>query len=239
MRFARFASTWWCPVADPPPKFPRPGALPAVETLASMKAVDPRQDERRDSIGALDDNDRALLNRVLTTAKQAIEGSKADREQMQKAIEAEARERNALEGKVLGRFSDYDAKITNLQEDVGELKGLRGDISGLRGDISGLTSAVTANLAEDARRERDHGALVIRVEALANDIGRESGKVAGAKSGRWWGLLTGTSGPIVFAFLIWLITTIFNAMAGKPPPPMPSLTPAPTSETPAPQTSAR
>jgi hypothetical protein len=225
-------------MADPPPKFPRPGALPAVETLASMKAVDPRQ-ERRDSIGALDDNDRALLNRVLTTAKQAIEGSKADREQMQKAIEAEARERAMLEGKMVSRFSDYDVQITNIKEDVGELKGLRGDISGLRGDISGLTSAVTANLAEDARRERDHGALVIRVEALANDVGRASGKAAGARSGRLWGLLTGTSGPIVFAFLIWLITTVINAMSGKPPPPMPSLTPAPpASEVSAPASSA-
>src|SRR6478752_846576 len=225
-------------MADPPPKFPRPGALPAVETLASMKAVDPRQ-ERRDSIGALDDNDRALLNRVLTTAKQAIEGSKTDREQMQRAIEAEARERATLEGKMVSRFSDYDAKINSIQEDVGELKGLRGDISGLRGDISSLTSAVTANLTEDARRERDHNALVIRVEALANEQGRESRKAAGAKSGRWWGLLTGTSGPIVFAFLIWLITTIINAASGKPPPPMPSLTaPAPTSETPAPTPSA-
>lgn len=205
-----------------------------------MKAADPRQEERRDSIGALDDNDRALLNRVLTTAKQAIESSKADREQMQKAIESEASARAALEGKVLGRFSDYDVQLSNLKEDVGELKGLRGDISGLRGDISGLTAAVTSNLAEDARRERDHGALVNRVELLANEQGRESGKAAGAKSGRWWGLLTGTSGPVVLAFLIWLITTIINAASGKPPPPMPSLAPAPpASETPAPQPSAR
>lgn len=225
-------------MAEPPPKLPRPAALPAVETLASMKAVDPRE-ERRDSIGALDDNDRALLNRVLTTAKQAIEGSKADREQMQKAIENESRERATLEGKLISRFSDYDVQINNLKEDVGELKGLRGDITGLRGDISGLTAAVTSNLAEDARRERDHGALVMRVESLALDVGRESGKAAGAKSGRWWGLLTGTSGPIVFAFLIWLITTIVNAVSGKPPPPMPTLTPVPTADTPAPPTSAR
>jgi len=210
------------------------------ETLQSATVADPRREERHDSIGALDDNDRALLNRVLVTAQKALTDSETRAKEAREAIAQEARERVALEGKIIGRFSDYDVQIANIKEDVGELKGLRGDIGGLRGDISGLTSAVTANLAEDARRERDHSALVIRVEALANEQGRESGKAAGAKSGRLWGLLTGTSGPIVFAFLIWLITTIVNAASGKPPPPMPSLTPAPqTSDTPAPQTSAR
>ncbi len=225
-------------MAEQPPKFPRPGAVPVIkETLPSMPATTDTRRER-DSIGALDDNDRALMNRVLRTAQQALKDGEARNAEMQAAIVNEQAERAKLEGKVLSRFSDYDVQITNLKEDVGELKGLRGDISGLRGDISGLTSAVTANLAEDARRERDHSALVVRVEALANDIGRESGKAAGGKAGRWWGLLTGTSGPIVFAFLIWLITTIVNTVSGKPPPPMPSLAPAPpASETSVPASS--
>jgi hypothetical protein len=189
------------------------------ETLPSVRAVDPRREDRRDSIGALDDNDRELLNRVLKTAQKALTDSEARAKEAQEAIANEARERSALEGKIISRFSDYDVQFTNIKEDVGELKGLRGDISGLRGDISGLTSAVTANLAEDARRERDHGALVIRVEALANDVGREAGKKSGGK----WGFLGGVSGPIAIAFVIWLITAIVNVFRGKDLPPIPVL----------------
>lgn len=217
--------------SEEPPKLPRPGRLPR-EML--RKDILPNLDNRRDSNGSLDDNDRELLNRVLVTAKQAIEGSKADREQMQRAIESEARERASLEGKMVSRFSDYDVSIANLKEDVGELKGLRGDIGGLRGDISGLTAAVTSNLAEDARRERDHGALVIRVDAIANEVGREAGK----KSGGRWGFVSGLSGPLAIGFLVWLISAIVAVARGKDLPPMiPVLAPAATQ--PAPQTSAR
>lgn len=189
--------------------------------------------ERRDSISALDDNDRALLNRVLNTAKSAIESSEKRSKEFQEALAAEARERSLLEGKVLSRFSEYDVQITTMKDDVAELKGLSGDIRGLRGDISGLTNAVTANLAEDARRERDHAALKIQVDAIANDVGREAGKKAGGK----WGFLSGITGPLAIAFVVWLITAIVNIARGKDLPPLiPVQESAPSA--PAPQTSS-
>lgn len=217
-------------MADQPPKFPRPGALPTIkETLPSMTATDPR----RDSIGALDENDRALMTRVLRTAQQALSDGEARAAEMQAALVAEQTERAKLEGKMVSRFSDYDLQIGNIREDVSELRGLRGDISGLRGDISGLTSAVTSNLAEDARRERDHAALVIKVEALAHDVGRDAGKKAGGR----WGFLGGISGPIAIAFVIWVISAIAAVARGKDLPPIPVLgTASPTQ--PAPQTTA-
>lgn len=175
--------------------------------------------ERHDSISALDDNDRALLNRVLVTAKSAIEESKADRERLEARLEAEAKERIALEGKVVSRFSDYDRDIQEVKSDVAELKGLSGDIRGLRGDISSLNSNVTANLNMDAVRDQKTAALELKVQAIASEEGRDAGKSAGRKGGAVWGTLAGgTAGPLVFAFLVWLISTIIAAVQGKPPP---------------------
>jgi len=181
--------------------------------------------ERHDSIGSLDDNDRALLNRVLNTAKAAIDSSKADRERLEAAVAAEAKERIALEGKVVSRFSDYDRDIQEVKSDVAELKGLSGDIRGLRGDISSLNADVRQNLNMDAVRDQKTTALELKVLALAADEGQTAGKSAGKSAGRAWGALTGTAGPVIFAFLIWLIATVVAAVQGKPPPAFPSLTP--------------
>lgn len=192
---------------------------------------------RHDSIGALDDNDRALLNRVLVTAKSAIDSSKADRERLEARLEAEAKERIALEGKVISRFSDYDqklqasdTKIQGMADDVAELKGLSGDIRGLRGDISSLNSNVTQNLNMDAVRDQKTAALELKVQAIASEEGRDAGKTAGRKGGAVWGTLAGgTAGPLVFAFLVWLISTIIAAVQGKPPPAFPQIAPPATS----------
>ncbi len=206
-------------------ELPRPGKVPHViemgpEPRGSTMPATP-EPERRDSIGALDDNDRALLNRVLVTAKQAIDSSKADREAMQRDLAT-------LEGKVVSRFSDYDQKLETLSGDVAELKGLSGDIRGLRGDISSLNTDVRANLNMDAVRDQKTAALELKVQAIAADEGRDAGKSAGRRGGAAWGALTGTAGPLVFAFLIWLVTAIINAVQGKPPPPLPQLAPAPS-----------
>lgn len=187
--------------------------------------------ERHDSISALDDNDRALLNRVLNTAKAAIDSSKADRERLEAAIAAEAKERIALEGKVVSRFSDYDRDLATVKEDVAELKGLSGDIRGLRGDISSLNADVRTNLNMDVVRDQKTAALELKVAAIAADEGRDAGKTAGGRSGKLWGALTGTAGPLLFAFLIWLVGTVVAAMQGKPPPAFPSLGPSPTATT--------
>jgi hypothetical protein len=211
---------------------PRPAKLPTViemgpETRGSTLPA-AEGPERRDSIGALDDNDRALLQRVLNTAKTAIDDSKRDRERLEAAIAAEAKERTALEGKVVSRFSDYDARLEGLAGDVAEMKGLAGDIRGLRGDISGLNADVRANLNMDAVRDQKTAALELKVAAIAADEGRDAGKAAGGRSGKAWGALTGTAGPLVFAFIMWLVTALINASQGKPPPAFPSLAPVPT-----------
>jgi hypothetical protein len=175
--------------------------------------------ERRDSIGSLDDNDRALLNRVLVTAQTAIKTS-------QEAVDAERRERIALEGKVVARFGDYDARLQAVADDVAELKGLSGDIRGLRGDISSLNADVRQNLNMDAVRDQKTAALELKVAAIASEEGRDAGKSAGRSRGAIWGALTGTAGPLVLAFLMWLIASVLNAMQGKPPPAFPSLAPS-------------
>lgn len=178
--------------------------------------------DRRDSIGALDDNDRALLNRVLVTAQTAITASK-------EAVEAERRERIALEGKIVSRFSDYDTKLEAVAADVTELKGLSGDIRGLRGDISSLNSDVRQNLNMDAIRDQKTATLELKVQQIASDEGRDAGKSAARKPAAIWGAFSGTAGPLVLAFVIWLITTIVYATQGKPPPAFPSFG-VPTSE---------
>jgi hypothetical protein len=214
-----------------PDRLPAPPRAAVVEVNADT--------ERHDSLSALDDNDRALMNRVLVTAQKALKDSEARAREASEAIAKETAERTALEGKMVSRFSDYDAQLSELKETVGELRGISGDIRGLRGDLGALNADVRANLAADAGRERSHYELKLQVEKMATESGREAGGVAGAKTARWWGLLSGTSGPIVFAFLIWLITTFVNALSGKPPPPMPTLTPAPAaSSAPAPVPSA-
>lgn len=196
--------------------------VPIIETRGSTMPSNP-EPERHDSIGALDDNDRALLNRVLNTARTAIDSAKADRERLEAAVAEEARQRVALEGKVVSRFSDYDRDIASIKEDVSDLKGLSGDLRGVRGAVDSLSADVRANLAQDAARDRSHGALVLEVERIA--------KEKGARSGKAWGALTGTAGPLVLAFIIWLVSALYNVTQGKPPPAFPSLTPtaAPTS----------
>lgn len=180
------------------------------------------QPERHDSIGALDDNDRALLNRVLVTAKQAIDSSKADRERLEARLEAEAKERIALEGKVVSRFSDYDSRLQSLADDVAELRGLSGDIRGLRGDISSLNADVRQNLNMDAVRDQKTAALELKVASIAADEGRDAGKSAGRKAGASWGGLLGLA-PFVFGFLVWLVSTLIALAQGRPPPSFPSL----------------
>lgn len=212
-------------------ELPRPGRVPHVIEVnqagargSTMPSTgDPPELPRHDSISALDDNDRALMMRVLNTAKTAIDESKADRARLEAAIAAEARERIALEGKVVSRFSDYDRDIASIKEDVSDLKGLSGDLRGVRGAVDSLSADVRANLAQDAARDRSHGALVLEVERIA--------KEKGARSGKAWGALTGTAGPVILAFIIWVISALINGAQGKPPPAFPSLTPtaAPTS----------
>ncbi len=224
-----------------PPIVPRAPRMPIIEVAgpereSTMPSV--AEPERRDSVGSLDDNDRALLNRVLVTAKTAIDSSKADRERLEAAVAAEARERTALEGKMVSRFSDYDAKLQIVVDDVGELKGLGGDIRGLRGDISGLNADVRANLNMDAVRDQKTAALELKVQQIASDEGRDAGKSAARKPAAVWGALTGTAGPLVLAFIIWLVSTIVNATQGKPPPAFPSLG-APAADPAKPAPSAR
>lgn len=215
------------------PIVPRAPRMPIIEVAGpereSTMPSAPDQ-ERRDSVGSLDDNDRALLNRVLVTAQKAIQSSK-------EAVEAEARERVALEGKMVSRFSDYDIRLDAVAADVTELKGLSGDIRGLRGDISGLNADVRANLNMDAVRDQKTAALELKVQQIASDEGRDAGKSAARKPAAVWGALTGTAGPVVLAFIIWLVTTIVNATQGKPPPAFPSLG-APAAEPAKPASSA-
>lgn len=206
------------------PNKPRP-RLPTNPGIAPRPTIDVLAEGERtpgphDAVNALTDSERDLMQSVLLTARNALAASKA-------ASEREERERANLEGRLLARFDDQDARIDEVKKVVsemrillGEVRGSAGDLRGLRGDVATLNAHVMQNLAADAARERTVGELKLQVEMQAARAGHDAGKTSGIK----WGALT--SGAVtVLTTLAYLIAYLASLSSGAPPPPKPPALP--------------
>jgi tetrahydromethanopterin S-methyltransferase subunit G len=176
--------------------------------------------ERRDSFPALSDTDRALLNRVLSTAQQALTASR-------EAAEAEARARANLEGKLLGRVGEVEERVEKVEEIMGELRsniaelrGIGGDLKGLRGDFSGLSTVVMQSIRTDAELERRFGELALKLEMQTNNTAQHAGKSSGAKWGAILGSVVSVAASLVT--IIYLIAYVGALYRNSPPPNAPS-----------------
>lgn len=155
----------------------------------------------RDSFPVLTGDDRALLQRVLVSAQDAIATAKR-----------EATERIKLEGELKAKISDVQDDVMELRNAVTELRGVSGDLRNLNGSINTLNANVMNVLARDSDQERRLGEMKLELERVAHREGSKAGAKWGSISAAAISLLTG-----VVYLTIYVISVAKGAEPPKPP----------------------